>query len=439
MEKQKEKFIKGAIENGIEEHRAEDLFKLIEPFSGYGFNKAHAASYGMVAYQTAYMKANFPVEFMCAYLTAESIDNEKISAAVNECKRIGITVLPPDINDSKVGFNIVHNRDSLNKKAIRFGFSAIKNVGKAAIDAILEARDKAQFSSFADFLSRVDSRRVNKKVLESLIKVGALSSFGSRAALLASMDAIRNKVSKPPSLKNQQGLFSQDEIKDIKSVDKLLSDVNEFTDEEIQSLERQLLGFSLSSRPIGELIKIFEHATTHKIFEISPKESLDELVRVAGVVTDIKIVVTRRTGAEMAFIRVEDGTGSLDLIVFPKIFLKTRNVWIDNKPILISGRVDTKDESPAIIVEAVETKETMNNINSDDNNKSDHLYVRIPKDTQKYQLTRLKNLFIENPGSKRVSLIFEGKEDKKVDLNIRVNWSEQTAAEISEILNNQKH
>src|SRR3990167_9053817 len=281
MEKQKAKFTEGAVAKGVSREIAEELFRLIEPFSGYGFNKAHAASYGMVAYQTAYMKANYPVEFMCALLTAESNDADKISAAVNECKRMGINVLSPDLNESDVGFKIVEDKDSLKGKAIRFGLSAIKNVGKAAIEAILEVRDAGKFESFADFLSRVDSRRVNKKVLESLIKVGAMGNFGKRASLLSSMDEIRGKVAKPKGNKDQQGLFSAEEMAESKKVRRIENDtVEEFSDEELQSLERQLLGFSLSSRPIGELISEFEHEATHKIFEISPHGTLGELVKI---------------------------------------------------------------------------------------------------------------------------------------------------------------
>jgi len=435
MEKQKEKFIKGATANGMEEDKAEELFRLIEPFSGYGFNKAHAASYGMVAYQTAYMKANYPVEFMCAYLTAESIDNEKISAAVNECKRIGVHVLPPDINESAVGFKLVAYKESLEGKAIRFGLSAIKNVGKAAIEAIFEARKEDKFHSFADFLAKVDSRRVNKRSDESLIKVGALSSYGTRASLLSSLDLVRNRVSKPPALKNQQGLFTKEEIKNTKAVDTILNNVPEFNDEEIQSLERSLLGFSLSARPIGDLISGFEYAVTHKIFEISPKESLDELVRIAAVVSDVKIVVTKRTGSEMAFIRVEDDTGSLELIVFPKIFQKTKEFWVGNRALLISGRVDTRDESPTIIVEAIDTKESMSEKRMDLKAKDDdHLYIRVPENTTRPQLAELKNLLIANPGSQKVSLIFEGKKESRVDLNFRISWSETIARRITEIL-----
>src|SRR3989344_5349176 len=270
MEKQKDKFIEGSIKNGTTKVKAEELFKLIEPFSGYGFNKAHAASYGMVAYWTAYLKANYAVEFMTALLTAEAKDADKISSAVHECRRMGIKVLPPEINESDVGFKIIKDSESLESKAIRFGFDAIKNVGKAAIMAILEERSKDAFNSFADFLSRVDPRRVNKKVLESLIKVGALSSFGSRASLLASMEGIRNRVSKPKGPENQEGLFSQDDFK--KTTESDFSEINlnldEFSEDELQSLERQLLGFSLSARPINEVLGTLENLATHKIQKI---------------------------------------------------------------------------------------------------------------------------------------------------------------------------
>lgn len=434
MEKQKEKFIKGAVKNGMDKEKAEELFKLIEPFSGYGFNKAHAASYGLVAYQTAYMKANYTVEFMGALLTAESNDAEKISAAVNECKRMGINVLPPDINESEIGFKIVKDKKSLKGKAIRFGLSAIKNVGAAAIEAILGARADGEFMSFADFISRADTRRVNKKVLESLIKVGALIAFGTRASLLSSLDEVRVKVSKPKGHENQQGLFTREEITNTKKTSAKAKDtVDEFSDEELQNLERQLLGFSISARPIGDQVKSFIHSTTHKIFEISPKESLDELVRIAAIVSEVRIVVTRRTGQEMAFVRVEDETGSLDLIVFPKIFQRTRDVWVDNRPLLISGRVDTREESPSIIVEAIETKQSFKDKLSSAQSGKEHLFIRIPENIDANKLRKLKDLLIENPGIKKVSLKFEGKKGQ-VDLNIGVSWSEEIARQIADVL-----
>jgi DNA polymerase-3 subunit alpha len=431
MAAQKKKFVEGVVAKGQTEELAETLWKLFEPFQAYGFNKAHAASYGMVAYQTAYMKANYPVEFMTALLTAESNDTDKISAAVNECRRMSIKVLPPDINESQVGFTIVADKDSLEGKAIRFGLSAIKNVGNAAIEAILEARAASDFHSFADFLARVDARRVNKKVLESLIKVGALSLFGGRASLLFSLDELRNKVSKPKSLQGQEGLFSQDEIKKstASSVNTQANpSVSEFGQEELQALERQLLGFSLSARPVAELLGPLTHEATHKIFEISPHETYGENVRVAAVVTEVRIVVTRNSGQEMAFVRAEDDTGSIDLVVFPKIFKSTRNVWIDNKPLLISGRVDSRDETPALIVEAIQTEEA----GSESENE---VFIRIPKEASADSLKRLKNLLLANPGRGRVTLVFEEKK-KRVGLPIKILWSEALAREISGLFDN---
>lgn len=428
MERQKQKFIEGAQKNGMKREKAEELFRLIEPFSGYGFNKAHAASYGMVSYQTAYMKANYPVEFMAALLTAESSDAQKISAAVNECRRMGIRVLPPDINESDVGFKIVEESGSLDGRAIRFGLSAIKNVGVAAIEAILEARKESNLNSFADLVARVDTRRVNKKVLESLIKVGALSSFGGRAALLYSIDEVRNRVAKPKSSAGQQDLFGKDEIvKTKKSAASLIrSDINEFSQDELQTLERQLLGFSLSAKPLSELISPISHEATHKIFEISPNESLGENVRVACVVTEVRIVVTRTSGAEMAFVKVEDGTGILELVVFPKIFRETRSLWVDYKPLLVSGRVDSREETPTLIVEAIKTAQ-------DQKEKEKKVFLTIPKGVSAQDLRKLKALLLDSPGEMTATLDFAG-EARRVTLPFKIAWTEELARKIAEVL-----
>ncbi|MGB6838659.1 MAG: DNA polymerase III subunit alpha, partial [Microgenomates group bacterium] len=429
MERQKKKFIEGAVKNSMTLKKAEELFKLIEPFSGYGFNKSHATSYGMVAYETAYLKANYLVEFMCALLTAESNDPDKISAAVHECRRMGVKVLPPDINESEVGFKITDDKDSLTRKAIRFGLSAIKNVGKAAIEAILDARSEGEFLSFADFLSRVDSRRVNKRVLESLIKVGAMGEYGKRAALLSSIDEIRSKVARPKKTEGQQGLFSQEEItKSMKvQVSKIAKEVAEFADEELQSLERQLLGFSLSARPLGELIGPLEHKATHKIFEISPYETIGETVKLAAVVSEVRIVVTRRSGQEMAFVRVEDDTGSLELIVFPRIFKQTRQYWVDNKPLVVSGKVDSREESATLIVEAIETSEGVQE-------RQKNVYIKVPKRASANELTQLKKLLVKHPGDQNVILMFEGNKKDKVKLPFKISWSERLARLITEVL-----
>ena len=433
MAAQKKKFISGIIENGQTKEFAENLWMLFEPFQSYGFNKAHAASYGMISYQTAYMKANYPVEFMSALLTAESNDTDKVSQAVNECRRMRIKVLPPDINQSKVDFTIVDDKDSLQKKAIRFGLSAIKNVGDAAVNSILSAREEGPFLSFADFLARVDSRRVNKRVLESMIKVGTLSQFGARAKLLYFVDEIRNRVSKPQALKGQQGLFSTDSAKSKKDFSKNLiskADITEFSQEEIQSLERQLLGFSLSAKPIIELISEIEHEATHKIFEISPEHSIGELVRITAIVTDVRIVLTRNSGQEMAFVKVDDGTGTLNLVIFPKLFHLVKNLLIEYKPVVISGKVDSRDEELSLVVNTLQ--QPGKRIQQDSQLKSDVL-IKIPKNVHSKQLRDLKNLLLNNQGNKKVVLFFTDKQ-RKIKLPFKIVWNESIAKQISLIL-----
>jgi len=426
MAAQKEKFTKGIVANGQTEKFAEDLWKLFEPFQSYGFNKAHAASYGIVAYQTAYMKANYPVEYMTALLTAESDDKDKVSAAVNECRRMKIKVLAPDINGSEVGFTIVAEKDSLDGKGILFGLSAIKNVGEAAITAILTVRKGGRFLSFADFLSKVDGRKVNKKVLESLIKVGAMSAFGSRAALLSSMDSIREKI-KPKNVESQQGLFATGELKKTESATVItISNVQEFTDEELQSLERQLLGLSLSAKPISEVIGPLQFQSTHKVFEITSSEVYSEMVRVAGVVAEVRVIVTKKTGAEMAFAKIDDGTGTIELVIFPTIFKETRDFWVEGQPLLVVGKVDARDETPAIIVKTIETLSSLSE------KKEREVFVKVPKDTNVNTLKRLKNLFTANLGEQTCYLLFE--DNKRVKLPFKIVWNETLAREISEIL-----
>jgi DNA polymerase-3 subunit alpha len=427
MAAQKDKFVKGIIANGQTEEFAEMLWKLFEPFQSYGFNKAHAASYGIVAYYTAYMKANYPVEYMTALLTAESSDSDKVSAAINECRRMKIKVLPPDINESDTGFTIIEDSESLSGKAIRFGLSAVKNVGGVAIEIILTARQEGRFASFSDFVSRVDARKVNKKVLESLIKVGALSKFGVRSALLAAMDRVREKMVKPKGDDKQPGLFAVEEVKKFSAIEAVaIESIAEFSEDELQSLERQLLGFSLSAKPITEVIGPLQFQSTHKIFEINAEEHYPEMVKVAGVITEVRVITTKKTGAEMAFAKAEDGTGTLELVVFPKTFKSTRDFWIEGTPLLITGKVDVRDESPNLLVETIETLASLGE------KKERDVFIKVPKTANTLALKKLKELLLANPGQETGTLIFEG--GKKVKLPFKIGWNETLAKAIAEAL-----
>lgn len=425
MAAQKDKFFEGIVKNGQTKAFAKELWKLFEPFQSYGFNKAHAAAYGMIAYYTAYLKANYPVEYMTALLTAESNDSDKISLAINECRKMNIKVLPPDINQSDTDFTIVDDEDSLDKMAIRFGISAIKHVGEAAIEAILEAREEGIFTSFIDLLTRSDGRRVNKKVLESLIKVGALSQFGKRSQLLASLDDIRSKIVKPKNDNGQEGLFSAEDTKKTSAFvsDSSLLDttLEEFNKEELENLERELLGFSLTARPIGVLLGDLVLESTHNVADLDPEVGSKKAVKIAGVVREVRQITTKKSGAEMAFVKIEDPTGIIDLVVFPKIYGSTKEAWVEGKPMLVEGKLDSREEQANILVESIQTEVKKQAI------------IKIPKDITPDQLKMLRQIFEENPGDKEITLFFE-KNKRRVKPKMKINWSETLRLQIKDIL-----
>ncbi len=424
MAAQKEKFTKGIVEHGQTQDFADNLWKLFEPFQAYGFNKAHAASYGIVAYQTAYMKANYPVEYMTALLTSEAGDKDKITEAITECRRMNIEVLAPDINKSDVGFTIEKNLPA-QADAIRFGLSAIKNVGKAAIEAILESREEGDFASLDNFLARVDGRRVNKRVLESLVKVGALSQFGKRSAILSSIDKIKAKI-KPKKASLQQGLFGDEYIEKTASPIVPLADMEEFSETELQSLERQLLGFSLSAKPITDIIGELQSFATHKTGEITSSGQYPEIVKVAGIISEIRKVVTKKTQAQMAFAKIEDETGIINAVIFPKIFKESGKILLENTPVLLTGKIDFRDDEANLLVDKVDTQETADN-------KQNTLFVKIPEGTAVEKLKSLKDLLLANPGKNEVTLRFAGT-DKRITLGFKISWTHELSRKIDTLL-----
>ncbi len=354
MKKQKEKFIEGCVKNGINKTKAEEIFHLIEPFAGYGFNKAHAACYAMIAYQTAYLKANFPVEYMTAVLTAESrgttgpARDEKIARAVEECRRIGIVLLPPDVNASNVEFTIEGGK-------IRFGLSAIKNVGTAAIESILSAHSAGgSFKSLTDFIRRVDLSKVNRKTLESLIKAGAMDVFGSRAQLLEALLVIleeAHRVRKAVAW-GQVGLFDTDENGSDQLVDALPA-VAELPKQVLLSYEKELLGYYLTEHPLATVLTRISVDSATPIVSLADvnQDSVGSRVTVCGMVTNVKKILTKAGNSEMAFVRIEDLGGVIELVVFPKIFAKTSDLWSRDAIVLVSGRVDEKDDRLTILVD----------------------------------------------------------------------------------------
>ncbi len=355
MKKQKEMFVKGSVVNGLTSKKAEEFFDLIAPFAGYGFNKAHAACYATIAFRTAYLKANYPVEFMTALFTAESrgstgpVKNEKISQAVLECKRIGIKVLPPDINKSKDDFSIE------NKTKIRFGLSAVKNVGSAAIESIFNARKGKEFTSLSDFCMRVSLSTVNKKTIESLIKAGSMDKFGNRAALLISLPDIVNTITrrKKQTDEGQTSLFGDEESNNTNELDLNNPEVDDFTNDEKLEFEKEFLGFYLTSHPhLQKLIEIKKHIT-HEIDALEGQEE-GQRVKIAGIIETMKKIITKNGGAEMAFITLANENGiSVECVIFPRIFEDYKDLLYNNNVVVAEGKFDTKDDRPVVLVDKI--------------------------------------------------------------------------------------
>ncbi len=355
MKKQKDMFLRGAVQNGLPQKKADSLYELIAPFAGYGFNKAHAACYATIAYRTAYLKANYPVEFMTALLTAESrgttgpAKDEKIAQAVAECKRIHITLLPPDINKSENEFQIENN------EKIRFGLSAIKNVGEAAISMILLERKKGNYLSLEDFCTRLSGAAVNKKTLESLIKAGAMDMFGKRAMLLASFLEITERANKIKKQKQegQASLFGDEEEVMPQKANSYFDDLEDFTDNEKLAFEKEFLGIYLTAHPQAQYLAFIKSIITHEL-DMLTEGGDGAIVTVGGIIESVKRIFTKKSNAEMAFFSIGDEKGmSVECILFPKTFEIFKDFLAKDSVVVVEGKVDMKNEKPIILVQSI--------------------------------------------------------------------------------------
>jgi DNA polymerase III subunit alpha len=433
MALQHDKFVDGCISHsGMTKDDAEKIWELFVPFQGYGFNKAHAASYGMLSYHTSYMKANYPVEYMCALLTAEADDIEKVGDGVEECRKMGIIVSAPDINLSKKGFEIEKNSKSLENMAIRFGFDAIKNVGDAAIENIINERDKnGPFLSFTDFCMRVDGQKVNKRVLESLIKVGAMDQFGSRNAILAGLDKIRQDCEKLNNKKNtgQFSLFdtpnkSNEPIKPIAPPDNFPI-VEEMSQKEKLSLEKELLGIFITENPILKILAPFQQLGLPKISQILNKES-ETAIKMVGIITKFKTILTKKNNSKMAFATIDDETGKIELVIFPKIFPECEKLLEENKVVYIEGKTNLREGTISILVDKMTE-------NPPDNSPKYDFVIQIPENTSQSKLMELNTLLKNNPnGHKGLIILANG---KNIPLSYGVNYSEEIQDKVKKILN----
>jgi len=348
LEAQREGFVAGARARGVPKRTADQIWELFEPFARYGFNRAHAACYGLIAYQTAYLKANYPAEYMAALLTTEAQGQDwmaKVAGAVAECDRMGIRVLPPDINESLETFTVAGG-------AIRFGLAAIKHVGSGAVEAIIAAREAGgPFRSLPDLIARVDTRLVNKRVLESLIKAGAFDALGRpRAALLQELDGALAATARQARVRaeSQTGLF---DLGGPAPSPPPAPAVEEFSRAELLAMERDMLGMYVSGHPLTHVRERLAQRTTVTVAQLPELRDRAEVV-VGGLVSALKRTTTK-AGAAMAFLTLEDLTGSVEVIVFPKTYEQAHPALRRDAVVVVRGRLDVSEQQVKVLAEGV--------------------------------------------------------------------------------------
>ncbi len=344
---QGEKFIQGMIKNKIDKATAQKIWNWILPFASYGFNRAHATAYAMIAYQTAYLKTHFEIEFMAALLTSEQSDIERIAFLIAECKDMKIKVLPPDINESFRNFSVIPN-----KNKIRFGLRAIKNVGSNVVETIIKEREEnGRFISFTDFISRIETKDLNKKSMESLIKTGAFDKFEERNKLLQNIEEILNFNREIRKMNNsgQKSLFAKGSALSPSSL--RLKEIKLVSLNQKLLWEKELLGLYISAHPLESFKKVLEKRTL-------PLQELrngifDQKIRVGGIIFSIKKVLTKK-GEPMLFMELEDLTDKIEVVVFSKIIERNPTAFQENKIVFVTGKVENWRDSPKLICENIE-------------------------------------------------------------------------------------
>ncbi|PIR59141.1 MAG: DNA polymerase III subunit alpha [Candidatus Pacebacteria bacterium CG10_big_fil_rev_8_21_14_0_10_56_10] len=438
LDKNKKRFIEDSVKNNYSSQVATKVWNYIEAFANYGFNKAHAASYAMIAYQTAYLKANYPVEYMAALMSVEAGSHatnrdEKVTHAIETSKRMGIVILPPDINASQADFTLEDKAGSLEGKAIRFGLSAVKHVGTAAIAEVLtQRRQHGEFGSFTQFIQQTDGRKVNKKVLECLIKVGAMDQFASRASMLEQLDDIRQRAQQFQSdIDGQDTLFGT-VTTSATLVQDTFRQLPEYPRAELLSFEKSLLGLFLSEHPMARQLQAIRQQAQHQIADLDSELHAEHIVTIGGMLVRLREVTTRKSGKPMAFGSLEDETGSLEVVFFPKTYQQYQR-WI--KPdavVLVKGKLQNSDEEFKLIADKVSVS---SEVVTEQASPDLHHELFIPRKTDKATLERLAELLKAHPGQDSVVILVpNGEAPKRLLLPYTVSWSDDLAAQAEKLL-----
>ncbi|MDZ7744892.1 MAG: DNA polymerase III subunit alpha [Candidatus Saccharibacteria bacterium] len=464
MSKMETEFIEGGVKHsGVPKQTMEQFWKHLLGFADYCFNKSHSASYALIAYWTAYLKAHYPAAFMAALMTSDFDDTDRLSIEITECKHMGLDVLPPDVNESFVEFAVVPGTDQ-----IRFGMAAIKNVGTGAVEEILRVRKEQKFDSLEDFFTRVNIRIVNRKAVESLIKAGAFDRFANRSVLLANIETLMAYAARvqKQAASGQTDLFGNDIEGNIQP--KLqLENGETHTQHEVLVWERELLGLYLSQHPLQS----YEALLNEKAVPLNSitRELEGMTVHIGGLISEMREITTKN-GQSMAFVKIADHLGEIELILFPNMYQQTTGIWDRDKVVLVKGKVSAKDrdgnpsdEIKILVSDAREVtyeqavayvptgkaakvpkprtnkrpddRNAVNNSIADVSKRDRKVYVRLESSADHQRLMKLKTVIDMNRGGTEVVLVL-GAADKKqiIKLPTRVESSESSISELSKIV-----
>jgi len=435
MVKMKVQFIEGAVKKGVPEKKAKEVFEKLEAFAAYGFNKSHAACYALIAYWTAYLKAYYPECFMAALMNSDSGLIDRITIEVEECRKIGLEVLPPDVNESFPGFAVVPNTNK-----IRFGLGAIKNIGDEVAKEIVQQRKRGgPFKDLQDFSKRISTKHFNKKVLESLARCGALDRFADRNQIIENMDTIlnfhRERLSESTS---QTSLFGATSYGEAKLV---LKPTEPAPKSEKLQWEHELLGLYLSAHPSADIEPYFKDFA-------SPAAKLGQatgkFIYVAGLIRELKQITTKK-GEPMGFITIEDLSGSCEVVLFPKTYKEFRACFEENTLVVVSGKLDaSQDGEPKLLASTAYRLDEKTAPQIADNLRrgvpvtqdlkamsQSSVTVVVPEFTSRETLSALKAILQKHPGSSRVFLIMkrDGKE-QKIETSFMIDWMNEVEKEI---------
>lgn len=422
MAKQREIFCKGAIKQNVSEELANHIFDLMEKFAGYGFNKSHSASYALIAYQTAWLKTHYPAAFMAAVLSSDMDRTEKIIILLDECQALKLHVSPPDINKSEYFFKVIDD------KHLVHGLGAIKGVGEAAIETIVLARtQKGHFTDLFDFCERIDLRKVNRRVLEALIKSGCFDSFGvNRATLLASLNNALQQAEQ--ALKNQT--YGQHDLLNQHHHTHALQyvETKPFSNEIQLQGEKETLGFYLTGHPLNQFLNELIHLTTCRIAELSPNEH--PMAKVAGIITNIRTRQTKR-GDRIAIFSLDDGTRQIDAVCFSESFQKYRSLLNEEQIIIVEGEVSLDDfnNSPRIICKDLYT------INQARERQAKYLQIHL-SDMQTFDITQFKHLLSKHLGNCPVIIRYQ-RDDIQADIKLGKKWMIKPSDDLLAVMSEQ--